>query len=100
MFYFTASLSAWWELIKSQSDKLLQQNKQNNKTQTTIFQKNDFGAEPKFTKSERKVRCMWTIFKKFSRWAEKDPVKEKVLSFQEDGRKRNMVIKIQNRIYP
>ena len=52
--------------------------------------------EPNFTKSERKVESVLKYFfgKWLFWWAKKDGVKEKILSVQEDSRKRKMVIKI------
>ena len=71
-------------------------NKQN-KQKTTIFSAKDkinSISEPNFTNSEIKVR--FGQLKKWSSWrAEKNATKQKVLSFQEVGKKRKMVIKIE-----
>ena len=75
---FAALWGLQFFLRKSKSDKVLQQNK-TNKT------KDHFSAKNKYSVWEKKLS---------SRWPEKDDVKEKILSFQEVGLKRKMVIKI------
>ena len=66
IFSLKASFSAWWEI----QFFLISQSR-------TKLQQNNF------------------FWKWSSRWAEKDAVKQKVLTFQEDGQKRKMVIKIE-----
>ena len=84
---------------------MLQQNKTNK--QTIIFSaKNKYSIserEPNFTKSKEKVRFGQLFFENnpLVRRAEKAGIKQKVLSFQEVGQKRKLVIKIEFTIpYP
>ena len=84
---------------KPKSDKVATNNNNNNKQQqTTIFfcQKKKSIFETNFTKSEGKVRFGQIFFWKWSSWrAKSDATKQKILSFQEVGQKRKIVVKIE-----